>query len=78
VGDRATSILLGLAGNVMQTGRRSICTARREGLGFPGYLTGLLTIMPIGKKKDNRIVHPLSPARVELRRSEYEMVRERI
>ena len=44
----------------------SICTAPRDELGFPGYLTGLLTIRPHTEslaKKGRRIVHPLGSLR---------------
>jgi hypothetical protein len=45
----------------------SICTAPRHVPGFPGYLTGLLTIRPLTRslaKKGKRIVHPLGPVRL--------------
>jgi hypothetical protein len=47
----------------------SICTAPRAVLGFPGYLTGLLTIRPHTEslaKKGRRIVHPLGSLKPEL------------
>ncbi len=53
----------------MRSARCSICTAPRYGPGFPGYLTGLLTIRPLARllaKKGNRIVHPPSPLRLEV------------